>query len=110
MVKVQKIAEEQSADHILIHTEPQADLRMLAKTFTVADASGSVLSNFARIGSLVTVIDAKTFLGATAGTEARALFGQIELSNVVLLEGASGVSSEIREQIVAVVETLNATA
>ncbi|MGB0641000.1 MAG: GTP-binding protein [Myxococcota bacterium] len=51
MAKVQRIADEKSAEHILIHTSPHADLRTVAKTFTVADESGSMLSDVARIGS-----------------------------------------------------------
>ncbi len=71
MAKVQKIADDQSAEHILIHTMPHTDLRVLAKTFTVADDTGAVLSDVARIGSLVTVVDTATFLEALEGQGAR---------------------------------------
>ena len=37
MTKVRRIAEEGSADHVVIQTSPGADLTTVAKTFTVAD-------------------------------------------------------------------------
>ena len=99
MAKVQKIADEQSAEHILIHTTPHTDLRVLAKTFTVADQTGAVLSDVARIGSLVTVVDTATFIETLEGPGARSLIERLELANVVLLEGASDASAQQLDQI-----------
>ena len=110
MAKVQKIADEQSAEHILIHTTPHTDLRVLAKTFTVADQTGSVLSDVARIGSLVTVVDTATFIETLEGPNARSLIEQLEIANVVLLEGSSDASEQQLEQIGRSIEAINAGA
>jgi len=110
MAKVHRIAEEQSAEHILIHTSPHSDLRMIAKTFTVADDSGSVLSDVAHIDSLVTVVDAESFLDTIEGAGARALVERVELANIILLEGASDFSAEDLEQVLGAIAALNAGA
>ena len=110
MTKVHRIAEDQSADHILIQATPQADLRTLAKTFTVPDGQGVVLADFAQIGSLVTVVDLASFLDVLGGSGARALVERIELCNVVLAQGSSDVSSERTEQALAAIKALNSDA
>jgi len=110
MAKVQRIAEEQSAEHILIHASPHADLQTLAKTFTVADDNGAVLSDLARIGSLVTVVNAARFFETVGGANARAMIERIELSNVVLLEGTAGIDNDEVERVRGAVTALNAGA
>ena len=107
MTKVHRIAEEQSADHILIQATPQADLRTLAKTFTVPDEQGVVLGDVAQIGSLVTVVDLAGLLDVLEGSGARPLIERIELCNVVLAEGADDGSSEQTEQALAAIRALN---
>ena len=110
MAKVQRIADEKSAEHILIHTSPHADLQTLAKTFTVADQSGSVLSDVAQIGSLVAVVDAGSFLDTLQGANARKLFERLELANVVLVEGGASVSATLVEQVLGTIKAINASA
>jgi len=110
MAKVRRIADEQSAEHILIHTAPHADLRTLAKTFTVADDSGRVLSDVARIDSLVTVVDAKGFLDSLGRAGARSLMERLELANVVLLQGGSGIAPQDLEQVLGCIRAINASA
>lgn len=107
MTKVQRIAEENSADHIVIQAAPHSDLTTLAKTFTVADDSGAVLSRLARIESLVTVIDAASALDTLGSAPGRALIERIELANVIVVDGAEDLSADAFERIANAVEALN---
>jgi len=107
MAKVQRIAEESTADHIVIQAAPHSDLSTLAKTFTVADESGAILSNLARIESLVTVIDATTVLDALGSATGRALIERIEIANVVVIDGAADVATDVFDRILIAVEALN---
>lgn len=110
MAKIQKIADEKSADHILIHTSPHTDLRTVAKTFTVADDAGVLLSDVAHIHSLVTVVDASSFFRAIDSVGSRELFERVELANIILLEGTSNSSADEIENITAAIRALNAGA
>lgn len=89
--KVRRIATDQSADHILIHANQTSDLVPLAKTFTVPDKDGYILSELASLQSLTVVIDINTFLRDLHGTEARAVIERIELASVIIGIGASGI-------------------
>lgn len=110
MAKVQRIAAEQSAEHILIHATPHADLRTVAKTFTVKDDNGAVLSDLAHIESFVTVIDARGFCGRLEGSVASALIERLEIANVVLIEGDAGLSESERHRVHSSVRAINAGA
>ena len=110
MSKLRRIAEEGTADHVVIQTGPGSDLSTLAKTFTVADGSGAVLSDVARFQSLVTVIDARSFVKTVQSTSARQLIERIELANAIVLEGTSGLTSDAKERVLAAIEALNSDA
>ena len=110
MAKVQRIASEQSADHILIHATPHADLRTVAKTFTVKDDNGDVLSDLAHIESLVMVIDARGFCDRLEGSVASALIERLEIANVVLIEGVAGLSESERHRVQLSIRAINAGA
>jgi len=107
MSKLRRIAEEDSADHVVIQTAPSSDLSTVAKTFTVADGSGAVLSDVARIQSLVTVIDASYFTANMNASSARHLIERIELANVIVLEGTGELSSDEQERVRSAIEALN---
>ena len=110
MTKVQKIAEDKTADHIVIQALPQSDLRTLAKTFTVADRSGAVLSEVARIEGFVSVIDVGKFLEKLQTSAGRAQIESIELANVIVVTGGSGVPSAVFDQALGVIAAVNPTA
>ena len=107
MSKVRRIAEEDSADHVVIQTTPGGDLSTVAKTFTVADGSGAVLSDVARIQSLITVIDTSNFTANINASSARHLIERIELANVIVLEGTGVLTSDEQDQVRSAIEALN---
>jgi G3E family GTPase len=110
MTKVQKIAEEQTADHIVIQTSPQSDLRTLAKTFTVADHDGAVLSDVARIEGFVSVIDMARFMAKLQTEAGRKHIESIELANVIVVDGASRVAVEEYAQVLSIIGAINPSA
>lgn len=110
MTKVQKIAEGQTADHIVIQASPQSDLRTLAKTFTVADHDGAILSDVARIEGFVAVIDAGRFMDKLETEAGRNQIESIEMANVVVVDGASTVTSVKYDHVVSIIAAINPTA
>jgi len=107
MTKVRRIAEEQSADHIVVQAPSSADLEVLAKTFTVADESGAVLSDVARIQSMATVIDAGSFLRSLQGRAARDVIERIELANVIVIDGVDESDPATVKRLTLLLEALN---
>jgi len=107
MSKIQRISAEQSADHIVIQAPPETDLTTLAKTFTVADDEGVVLSDAARIDGLVTVIDARTLLATVQSTKGRALIERVEFANVIALVGAEVLTPKVYARVLSALEALN---
>ena len=107
MAKIRKITSEETVDHIVICAEKQADLVILAKTFTVANKSGAVLSEVARIESMVMVVDARSLLSTSESPPIRSLIERIELANVLVIEGAKDLDSKDIEQVVACLSLLN---
>ena len=110
MTKIQQIATEKSADHIVIEAPAHSDLITLAKTFTVADDKGEVLSDVAHIESLVTVIDAQNLLSTLKTEAARDLIERIEFANVIVIDGIAGVSHEQYERVLSSLKALNSDA
>jgi len=110
MSKIEQIVDEQSADHIVIQAAPSSDLVTIAKTFTVANAAGSMLSEVARIESMVAVVDARRLLATLQTTSARSLIARIELANVIVIVGVGELTPASAERVQAVLEALNPAA
>ena len=110
MSKIERIAAEQSADHIVIQASLSCDLVTLAKTFTVANASGAVLSEVARIEGLVAVVDAPDFLATLKTEAARAIIERIALANIIVLERESGLEPAVAARVRTALEALNSRA
>ena len=99
LTKIRRIAESDSADQVLIQTGPAADLSTVAKTFSVADQSGAVLSDVAQLQSVAMAIDARDFMLNLKGKLARPLVVHIELANVIVLEQTVDLASDDVEEI-----------
>jgi len=110
MTKIQRIAAAQNTDHIVIQAADNADLHTLAKTFTVANDRGAILSEVARIEHLVTVLDATRFFATFETNSVREMLEQIELANTILLEGTAGQAPELTERALVAIQSLNAGA
>lgn len=107
MTKIRRIAVNQSADHIVIWAEPNSDLTTLAKTFTVADETGSVLSDVAHLEHLVMVVDAQNLLSSLHTSGVRSMIQRIELANVIAVDGLGELEMDGLEQVLAILDALN---
>jgi len=105
--KIRRLAQEQTADHILIETTPHSDLVTLAKTFTVADNDGSSLSELAEIRNMVAVLDARTTITSLQSASARSVLGQIELANLLLIDQGTDLDEQERELLTSLLEAVN---
>ena len=110
MSKVKEIVAEQSADHIVIQTAPMSDLTTLAKTFTVEDEDGSVLSKVAQLQTMSIVIDGNTFLSSLEGAAGRSLIERVEFANVVIITGGEGLDPRVLAQVKTTLAALNSEA
>ncbi len=110
LIEVRKLAEEQRFDYLLIESTGVSEPLPVAETFTFTDENGKSLSDFARLDTLVTVVDAYNFLrdyatsedlvergiGAGPGdtrTVVDLLVDQIEFADVILINKADLVDS-----------------
>ncbi|MBN8867554.1 MAG: GTP-binding protein [Solirubrobacterales bacterium] len=127
LVEVGRLAEERRFDHLLIESTGISEPMPVAETFTFADDSGRSLSDVARLDTMVTVVDASTFLddcgsveelrqrGESLGpdderTIVDLLVDQVEFANVILINKADLASSAELARIEAIVSALNPTA
>ena len=102
LVEIQRLARMGRFDYLLIESTGISEPMPVAETFTFRDESGSSLADFARLDTLVTVVDAFNFLrdyssqdmladrGETLGDDDQRtlvdlLVDQIEFSNVIVL-------------------------
>ncbi|WP_417396462.1 zinc metallochaperone GTPase ZigA [Gimesia chilikensis] len=123
-VEVSRLAQEQRFDYLLIESTGISEPMPVAETFTFADEEGRSLSDFARLDTLVTVIDAANFqrdyqshedlvdreLGLSEDDRRNIvdlLIDQIEFANIILINKADLVSRQELEQLHAVIQHLN---
>ncbi|MDO8211759.1 GTP-binding protein [Conexibacter sp. CPCC 206217] len=124
LVEVARLAQEGRFDHLLIESTGISEPMPIAETFTFADETGETLGDVARLDTMVTVIDASTFLrecdtvddlstrgiGLGPGDERAIvdlLVDQVEFCNVAIVNKADLVDEQTLERIEAIVHTLN---
>lgn len=125
MVEVEKLAKENKFDYLLIESSGISEPLPVAQTFSFVDEQNNIdLSKFAKLDTLVTVVDAANFykdFGSDDTVHARnlnqdatdqrsivnLLTDQIEFANVILLNKADLVSSEQLSELEAIIQKLN---
>ncbi len=122
--EVNKLAREGRYDYLLIESTGISEPLPVAETFTFADDSGISLSDFARLDTMVTVVDAVNFLkdyeqaqylqeaGESLGEEdersvADLLIDQVEFADVILISKTDLVQDIDLERLTAILKTLN---
>jgi G3E family GTPase len=127
LIEVKKLAQAKRFDYLVIESSGISEPLPVAETFTFDDASGEFLSTFARLDTMVTVVDAVNFLhnwrsretlldrGEALGeTDERdivnLLTDQIEFANVIILNKIADVSDAERTEIRQILAALNADA
>ncbi|MDQ0123747.1 G3E family GTPase [Pseudomonas lini] len=125
--EVSKLAKEGRFDYLLIESTGISEPLPVAETFTFRDEDGQSLADIARLDTMVTVVDGMNFLldfqaadslasrGETLGDEDERsitdlLIEQIEFADVILISKIDLISSHERQELIAILERLNAQA
>ena len=125
--EVTKLAKEGRFDYLLIESTGISEPLPVAETFTFRDENDQSLADIARLDTMVTVVDGMNFLldyqaaeslasrGETLGEEDERsitdlLIEQIEFADVILISKIDLISSHEREELMAILERLNAQA
>jgi len=127
LVEVNKLANEQRFDYLVIESTGISEPLPVAETFTFADENGVSLSDVAKLDTMVTVVDAINFLhdyeeakalnesGESLGEDdersvADLLIDQVEFADVILISKVDLVNDEQTEQLISILKTLNTEA
>ncbi len=127
LLEVGKLAKEGRFDYLLIESTGISEPLPVAETFTFRDENEQSLADIARLDTMVTVVDGMNFLldyqaaeslasrGETLGEEDERsitdlLIEQIEFADVILISKIDLISRREREELMAILERLNAQA
>ena len=127
LTEIKKLAAMKKFDYLVIESSGISEPLPVAETFTFDDESGDVLSDFARLDTMVTVVDAVNFMANWRSREQLAdrgealneaddrdivhlLTDQIEFANVIILNKVSDVTEAELEQIRSTIKSLNTDA
>ena len=124
LAEVSRLAQEERFDYLLIESTGISEPIPVAQTFTFEDEHGVSLSQVSRLDTMVTVVDAASFLrdynaaealkdrGESLGEEdhrtvTHLLIDQIEFANVIVLNKLDLVNNDQALEIEAIVKALN---
>ncbi len=124
LAEVSRLAQEGRFDYLLIESTGISEPIPVAQTFTFEDENGVSLSQVSRLDTMVTVVDAASFLrdynaaealkdrGESLGEEdqrtvANLLIDQVEFADVIVLNKIDLVSKEQALEVEAIVKALN---
>lgn len=127
LIEIRKLAEENKFDYLVIESTGISEPLPVAETFTFADEDGKSLGDFAKLDTMVTVVDAYNFFndfyskeflndrGESLGedderTIVHLLVDQIEFSNVILLNKIDLLEEDEVNKIKEIIKRLNADA
>lgn len=122
-----KLANEKRFEYLVIESSGISEPLPIAETFTFEDEEGKCLGDYARLDTMVTVLDAANFFNeftsqdflkdrgtAVSSTDERSIvelmIDQIEFANVILLNKTDKVTAHEKEQIMKIIQTLNPNA
>ena len=125
--EVSTLARDGRFDYLLIESTGISEPLPVAETFTFRDETGRSLADIARLDTMVTVVDGLNFLldyqaaeslasrGETLGEDDERsitdlLIEQIEFADVLLISKIDLISSAEREELMAILQRLNAQA
>jgi G3E family GTPase len=125
--EVSRLAQDGRFDYLLIESTGISEPLPVAETFTFRDDQGRSLADQARLDTMVTVVDGVNFLldyqaaqtlasrGETLGEDDERLITdllieQVEFADVILLSKIDLISSAEREELMAILQRLNARA
>ncbi|MGP9557837.1 zinc metallochaperone GTPase ZigA [Psychrobacter sp. AOP7-A1-24] len=124
LIEVRRLAEDNRFDQLVIESTGISEPLPVAETFTFEDDDGSSLNEFARLDTMVTVVDTFNFLkdyssydsiqsrGESLGEEDERtvvdlLIDQIEFCDVIVLNKVDLISDDEKERLLAIIHSLN---
>ncbi len=124
LVEVRRLAEEQRFDQLVIESTGISEPLPVAETFTFEDENGISLNEFARLDTMVTVVDAYNFLkdyssldslqarGESLGEQdsrnvVDLLIDQIEFCDVIVLNKTDLIQPAEQEKLFKILQSLN---
>ncbi|KQV16365.1 4-hydroxytetrahydrobiopterin dehydratase [Rhizobium sp. Root1203] len=124
LTEVRRLAEEKRYDYLLIEGTGIAEPRPIAATFSFRDENGISLSDFARLDTMVTIVDAASLLAdyssadllrdrglQSDGQDQRTLIDllvdQIEFADVIVINKIADATEPTRAEVRKVVAALN---
>ncbi len=124
LVEVRRLADEGRFDQLVIESTGISEPLPVAETFTFEDEDGNSLNEFARLDTMVTVVDAFNFLkdyssvdslqqrGESLGeqderTVVDLLIDQIEFCDVIVLNKIDLIDQAQQDHLIAILKTLN---
>jgi G3E family GTPase len=124
LVEVMRLAKEKRFDYLVIESSGISEPLPIAETFTFEDEQGNCLGDYARLDTMVTVLDAANFFNeftsrdflkdrgtAVTDTDERSIvelmIDQIEFANVILLNKTDKVTAHEKNQILKIITSLN---
>lgn len=127
LVEVSRLAAEKRFDYLLIESTGISEPLPVAETFTFVDPDGRSLGEFARLDTLVTVVDGANFLSDFQSTEeltdremgvdetddrdiSLLLTDQIEFANVIILNKVDLLAEGDRDAVYGLLREMNPTA
>ena len=124
LIEVRRLAEDNRFDQLVIESTGISEPLPVAETFTFEDENGVSLSEFARLDTMVTVVDAYNFLkdyssldsltsrGESLGEDDERnvvdlLIDQIEFCDVIVLNKVDLINHEEKEKLFGILHSLN---
>jgi len=124
LIEVDRLAKAGRFDHLVIESTGISEPLPVAETFTFTDDDGQSLSTFARLDTMVTVVDAFNFLndyesdtrlrerGESLGefddrTVVDLLIEQVEFCDVIVLNKVDLISVQRQDRLYAILHSLN---
>ncbi len=127
LLEVKRLAQEGRFDYLLIESTGISEPLPVAATFVMEDETGNPLLEYAQLDTMVSVVDARSFLTDLGTTDlledrgesmgegderslAQLLIDQVEFADILVVNKTDLVTEEEMDQVVAVLRSLNRTA
>ncbi len=116
LVEVARLAADGRFDYLLIESTGIGEPLPVAETFTFMDAGGQVLSDIARLDTMVTVVDGVDFLARLSSRHADGpglhalLVNQVEFADVIVISKGDLISAQQEAELREVLRGLNRNA
>jgi G3E family GTPase len=124
LIEIEKLAKANKYDYLVIESSGISEPLPVAQTFTFEDENGDSLGKYARLDTMVTVVDSSSFLNIYAQGKslkdvsqelneqdtrnlADLLTEQVEFANVILLNKIDLVSPETKKALMKIIQKLN---